>query len=221
MAGKSKNYRGKSNTVLAKTRERRELRRTRTAPLSTPAVERHNAEPIQTDIPAHEATNGPEILDQLASKRSAAVARITELALLMEKEITDLGSLDSVMGLYDPTHVPWRAKDLTGVVGSTSARPEPSTNGHDLHKEGSTLLERFFGNDDRTTNITTILRKSRKPLTSAEITEQYAKAKGFNIDKETHAAVTSRISAVLSRLRNQGKVESFDSDGWRKSWRLL
>lgn len=155
-----------------------------------------------------EVPEGLGLLEALAAKRQTAIEAIGELE-------ESIASIDAVMAMYDPSHAPWKTEaDERAVVSAKSAGPSNSREAH------LAAVETFFGSDQRTMVVKKIMSAAARPMSSAEIADAYVGLKGKPLDREPLQVVVSRISAILSRLRSQGKVETVDTEGWKNSWRL-
>ncbi len=152
-----------------------------------------------------EVPEGMSLLETLSAKRESAIATIAELE-------NSISQIDAVMKMYDPKHVPWKAAPLEPV----SATADQTTARADHAGE----VERFFGSDERAAVIKKIMADAARSMSSAEIADAYMEVKGSRLDKEPLQLLISRISAILSRLRKQGKVETVEQVGWKNSWRL-
>jgi hypothetical protein len=153
---------------------------------------------------------------ELLAKRNDAISRIASLAAEMEREIGSVKAIDSVLSMFDPDHARWNGSGL-------SPAPEADANEADSFEPQQPLADSagdFFGSDERTAVVKSILRKSRKAMTSGEIADAYEKRKGVTLDKAAKSRVVSRVSAILARLRNQGLVAHMDNEERRRSWRL-
>lgn len=159
----------------------------------------------------HTISEGPEglgLLDALAAKRQAAIAAIGEIG-------ESIAKIDAVMAMYDPSHTPWRSVVTDRDVANDRQTKPGAPQGDNL-----ATVESFFGTDQRTNVVKKIMADAARPMSSAEIADAYVELKGTPLDHEPLQVVVSRISAILSRLRNQGKVETVEKDGWKNSWRL-
>ncbi|MDW9481240.1 hypothetical protein GOB57_21585 [Sinorhizobium meliloti] len=117
MAGRSREKRGKATFVaLAAAKERRERRRARS--LLGPDAKQVRGDGIEQMLPPE----SHDLMADLAEKRKAAVARLTELARTMEQEIVTIQSFDRVMATCDPSHVPWKASDILGAAAADAGK---------------------------------------------------------------------------------------------------
>jgi hypothetical protein len=155
-----------------------------------------------------EVPEGAGLLEALSAKRNSAIASIAELEMSISK-------IDAVMQLYEPAHVPWKSV-VAGLEALKAPVVESSGNG-----TPATEVDRFFGSDQRTAVVIGIMVKAASSMSSSEIADAYVSLKGTSLEKEPFQLLVSRISAILSRLRKQGKVETQDTPGWKNTWRLL
>lgn len=156
-----------------------------------------------------EVPEGMSLLEALSAKRESAITSIAELE-------SSIFQIDAVMKMYDPKHVPWKAGALAPVPTVENAPIVQSAARGDYAGE----VERFFGSDERTAVVKKIMADANRSMSSADIADAYVDFKGTRLAKEPLQLLISRISAILSRLRKQGKVETVDTDGWKNSWRL-
>jgi hypothetical protein len=211
MAGRSRENRGKAATILAEAKARRERRRVRSAQMqATPSLV---AEKAPKELP-----EGTDLLEALSAKRAAAVSRIDDLEAMIGQEAASIANIDAVMTMYDPLHQTWSgagslknaAPIREKVAKSAAVRDE--VNYADVNK--------FFGSDKRTEVVKKIMADAGHPMSSADIADAYVALKAVFLDKGAHQVLISRVSAILSRLRNQGRVKTVETDGWKNSWRL-
>lgn len=221
MAGRSRETRGKAHTGIGGVKARRERRRSRFGGVAGGGgrLEAAGADSAQ-------ATVGSDLTGQLHEKREAGIARVAALAMEMEREIAALGALDSVISIYDPDHVKWRPGDMGRHVAVARVAPPSISRREEDEKEPPREefyreAGEFFGQDERTAVVKGILEKAGRSMSSGEIVDEYEARKGVVLDKGAKSVVVSRISAILARLRNQGKVTDVVTDGLKKEWRLL
>jgi hypothetical protein len=207
MAGRSRDNRGKPATILAEARARRERRKTGTA-------SRQGTSPQASKEATAEPLEGNDLLAALSAKRAAAVSRIGELESMIGQEAASIANIDAVMTMYDPLHQTWSS------VGAFKNEVVPEKSPSKPNEDNYADVDKFFGSDKRTEVVKSIMRKAGHPMSSSDIADAYAELKGASLDRGVHQVLVSRVSAILSRLRNQGLVKTVETDGWKNSWRL-
>ncbi|MCS4089041.1 hypothetical protein [Rhizobium sp. BK176] len=168
-----------------------------------------------------ELPEGTDLLAALSAKRAAAVSRIGDLEAMIGREAASIANIDAVMTMYDPLHQTWAgAGTLKNAVPvkQKHATSKAATVARD--KTHYADVDRFFGSDKRTEVVKQIMVDAGHPMSSADIADAYVALKDGSLDKGAHQVLISRISAILSRLRNQGRVKTVETEGWKNSWRL-
>ncbi|MBY3155565.1 hypothetical protein HFO56_24880 [Rhizobium laguerreae] len=177
------------------------------------------SDPPALEQATEEVPEGTDLLAALASKREAAVARIADLEAMIGREAASIANIDAVMTMYDPLHQKW-----AGVGSLTNAAPIRGKTQNSVaarRGQGNYVdVDKFFGPDRRTEVVKQIMADAARPMSSAEIADAYVALKDATLDKGAHQVLVSRISAILSRLRNQGRVKTVEAEGWKNSWRL-
>ena len=197
-------------------RSMRERRRSRTT-LPPEANPSETATPPPIPAPDVKQT---DVMEALRLRRQASVNRLSELARAAEAENLDLAAIDAVIRLYDPGHVGdvgdwWKLK--AAVRTERAGQPGRPDDPVAAKKE----VEAFFGEDDRTAAVKKLVGEAGTPLSSGEIAKLYAAAKGVTLSEPSTQLLVSRLSAILARLRNQGRVRNLDTPGHRKLWEIV
>lgn len=140
---------------------------------------------------------------------------------MIGQEAASIANIDAVMTMYDPLHQRWAgAGTLKNAppIAEKQVASKAATPARDQTRYAD--VDRFFGSDKRTEVVKQIMADAGHPMSSADIADAYVALKNGSLDKGAHQVLISRISAILSRLRNQGRVKTVETDGWKNSWRL-
>jgi hypothetical protein len=196
---------------------RRELRRQRIR--QRPTADEDLSTRGKTDT----TTSVGSLPSELFRRREEGIARVAELASAMEKEIALIADIDNVLEMFVPDHVRWRGAGVGNVQREQREPRETTTRDGQTRVSGMAGSGRdtFFGNDDRSAVIKAILAGATRPLTSTEIAEAYIGRKNVRLDGPERTRVTSRISAILSRLRERRVVAHLDNGERMRTWFLL
>jgi hypothetical protein len=139
---------------------------------------------------------------------------------MIGREAASITNIDAVMTMYDPLHKTWAGAGTLKKAAPISEKTASKSAASPRDKVDYADVDKFFGSDKRTEVVKKIITNAGHPMSSAEIADAYLSLKGASLDKGAHQVLVSRISAILSRLRNQGRVKTVETDGWKNSWRL-
>ena len=136
----------------------------------------------------------PNTVSGLEAKRAELIAYRGRLECELRKLTCDLDHLEAAIALFDPQQTP---KTVLRYVAKHRAKK-----GH---------LKRF---------VLEMLRDSKTPLTSKDITTDWIAKRGLRADDATYVILRKRIGACLITLRNQGVATDVGTVCEYKVWAL-
>ena len=137
------------------------------------------------------------VLSGLLRKRAEMAGEIDHLASVVQQKMIELDHLDATIRIFKPDI------DLATVKPKTVPPRHQALPGEMIR------------------GVLTVLRESKKPLTSMDITLRLMERRVLNTaDKGLVRTVTKRVIACLRHNRHRGLLKSTKTDGQQLLWEI-
>jgi|GEM_PF-1894507 len=110
----------------------------------------------------------------------------------------DMAAIDQAIKVFDPEF------DIRSIKGKIIRKPN-----------------QFVERGESTALLLDIMRDTGEPISTAEIVEEAARRKGYNLKKIDRRAFTATLFTILKRLEGRGVIEKAGKRGKTVVWQTV